>query len=592
MLCRADRAPARRTNKMLRFFRSGGVAQILVGGIVVAIILVFALEFRAGRGPTANLEEDCAVEYDGFCVEPKDYQATLALYAPRIEPKQARALQLRKRVLDGLVERELLVAAAKREGLGVSEAALEEDLTAGRAHVSLPAEAALELGATLGLCRLNEYGSACEAGSTVGVRQLRVKRTPDEPFDYAIYEREVRILTNRGPKEFREMQEREVTAARMRALVQSRVRVSEAEAFLLFERGRSRAVIRSVRIEPGWFAKFAIDQSDAAVNTWAAANQAQVDEAWKTDQAKYTAGCPSVHELMIAASPMASDEEKAAVRARIVAVRERISGGESFEAVARELSESPSAAFGGRITCLNDSYGFGSEKLLEAAGALKEGALSEIIESPRGLHLLELDGKLDAAKVATEGRLAVARTLYTRFAADEAMKKFADDLIELVKNGNKLETATDELTKSVAAKFEKAPAGDKKKDNEPLALRAADRPKFEISPPFNASGNPLPDVDAREPIASKAFELSKPDEIYGKPIATATGLVVFQLKEKMPALREDFDKEKWPILNALRQAKAAEALARYVADLRQAAGSKLVVNQAYGEEPKAAKETP
>jgi hypothetical protein len=69
-------------------------------------------------------------------------------------------------------------------------------------------------------------------------------------------------------------------------------------------------------------------------------------------------------------------------------------------------------------------------------------------------------------------------------------------------------------------------------------------------------------------------------------VATATGLVVIQLKEKMPAQRENFEKEKWPLLNALRQAKAAEATARYVADLRRAAADKLVVKEAFAEEPK------
>jgi hypothetical protein len=178
------------------------------------------------------------------------------------------------------------------------------------------------------------------------------------------------------------------------------------------------------------------------------------------------------------------------------------------------------------------------------------------------------------------------------FAADEAMKKFADQLIELVKSGNKLELATEELSKNFSQKFEKkakAAAG-KDKEQEPAALRAADKPKFAISPPFTASGNPLPDVDPREPIATKAFELAKPDDVYSKPIATSTGLVVFQLKEKTPAERAEFEKEKWPLLNSLRQAKASEALERYIADLRRSAGDKLKVNQRFAEAPKVAGE--
>ena len=54
---------------MLSIFRGGGVSQVIVGGIAFSIILVFALEFRAGRnGPTASLKKECAVEIKGACI--------------------------------------------------------------------------------------------------------------------------------------------------------------------------------------------------------------------------------------------------------------------------------------------------------------------------------------------------------------------------------------------------------------------------------------------------------------------------------------------------------------------------------------------
>jgi parvulin-like peptidyl-prolyl isomerase len=230
--------------------------------------------------------------------------------------------------------------------------------------------------------------------------------------------------------------------------------------------------------------------------------------------------------------------------------------------------------------------------LIKAASAAKQGELSEVLETPRGLHLIEVVGKLDAANVATEGRLDVARNLYARFAADEAMRKFADQLIQDVKGGAKLEEASDALAKALVSSQAAKPKAPKKDKAEatPAALTSNDKPTFEISPPFNVSGNPLPDVEPREPIALRAFELKQPDEVYAKPIETATGLVVLQLKEKTVAKREDFEKEKWPILRALRQAKANDAVARYVADLRSAAGDKLKIGQHFGEPPKGSQE--
>src|SRR6266700_4527658 len=118
---------------MLSFFRSGGIGNVVVAGIAFSIIVVFALEFRTGRtGPTAKLARDCAVAYDGYCVDPKEYYAAHGMLVPRqVEPKVSKKYGLNKKVLDGLVERELLVVEAKKLGLRVSEDALEADLMAG-----------------------------------------------------------------------------------------------------------------------------------------------------------------------------------------------------------------------------------------------------------------------------------------------------------------------------------------------------------------------------------------------------------------------------------------------------------------------------
>src|SRR5262245_34706078 len=162
---------------MLRFFRSSGIGQGVMAGIVVLIIAVFALEFRTGSGsPTSALKEQCAVRYAGDCTDAKDYFAAVGLIAERVPAKQSRAMSLRKKILDGLAERELLYQAAKQLDLGVSDEAIEEEIMAGRAYVSLPAADADALAFQLGLCR-RSLGYGCEVGTPLGVRQLHVRRT-------------------------------------------------------------------------------------------------------------------------------------------------------------------------------------------------------------------------------------------------------------------------------------------------------------------------------------------------------------------------------------------------------------------------------
>jgi peptidyl-prolyl cis-trans isomerase D len=382
------------------------------------------------------------------------------------------------------------------------------------------------------------------------------------------------------------MQERELLAARMRDLVRSRVRIPEPEAYSLFERERAKVTLRTVTLKRDWFAKFATDFDAAAVEKWALANQAQVDADWTSKKADFSDGCSLVSEIFVELPQNALDDEKQTYKLKAEQARERVEKGESFEVVAREVSKGATAMLGGELGCLGSSYGVGADELKKAVESLKVGELSTVVESPRGYHVLKVTGKLAADKVEHEGRAFVARKLYAHFAADEVLAKFAAELISRTQAGEKLEEATRALAVEFSAKH--APKSDtKKKDSaDSPALLASDRPHFEVSAPFNAAGNPLPDVEPMDPIASKAFELKKADQVYEKPLPTSDGAVVMQLKERTDASHDDFIKEKAKFTQALLQAKSSEALARYVADLRRAAGDKLKVMSQFGEEAK------
>lgn len=567
---------------MLSIFRGGtALSQVIKAGIGVSIILAFAVEFRAGRGgQTAALRKECAAEVKGTCIDPKDYYAAYGLVMKNINPKASKQLGLRKKVLDGLIERELLVSEAERLGISVSEDEVENELYSGRAHVSLPSTEGERLVAQLGLCREAEDHPGCE-GDTM-VRFLRVKRTADEPFDYAMYEREVRIVANRGPKEFKEMQQRELVAARMRALIREPVRVSDVEAFSAYQQNRTTATVRTVILNRDWFAKYAADLSDAALDKWALENKAQIDAAWETEKTNFTAGCAPAREILFEVGPGANDEDRAALKKKIDSARERITKGESFATVARQVSEGLTAVTGGELGCIGASYGVGNEELAKAAADLKPHELSQLIETPRGFHLLEVEPKLDAANLETVGKRFVARKLYVRFVADEKVKAFGASLIKRAQSGQKLEEALDaELTATLPVA--------KKEDNaapNAAALTASDRPKVEISSPFNVSGNPAPQVTPKEPLAARAFELKNSDELYATPIETSDGAIVMQLKEKTLATRADYEKVKGKLLGPLTAAKADDALTRYVTDLRKKLGDKLKIDQRFAEEQK------
>src|SRR5882724_10348897 len=229
---------------MLNAFRQQGLTSAVYGVIIVAMVVVFVVQFRPGaQGRSGSLKQECAAEIRGRCIEPKEYQAELMLVAPgrMIEAAQVRSLGLRKLILQGMIERTLLVRDAERLGLTVSEKELDDELAAGRAHVSLPVEQARMLGPRLGL-----------VDGTV--RLLPVTSPETKTFDYKTYDTAVRRYSGRSPTEFKVMQREELLAAHLRDLVRARVRVGDDEAFTTYQREKATATIRFATFRRSWFA--------------------------------------------------------------------------------------------------------------------------------------------------------------------------------------------------------------------------------------------------------------------------------------------------------------------------------------------------
>ncbi|HOZ47031.1 MAG TPA: peptidyl-prolyl cis-trans isomerase [Candidatus Hydrogenedentes bacterium] len=124
------------------------------------------------------------------------------------------------------------------------------------------------------------------------------------------------------------------------------------------------------------------------------------------------------HQIFVslgAPGDAAAAENKQRARERIEKAVGRIRAGESFEAVAKDMSDAPDRDEGGDM---------GMQPLpalppffVEPAQTLKPGGLSEIIESPLGYHVVRLiefqggqDADLDTAKPIIERLLRIQKT--------------------------------------------------------------------------------------------------------------------------------------------------------------------------------------
>jgi peptidyl-prolyl cis-trans isomerase D len=542
---------------MLSFFRRGGTGQTVVMAVVGLVIVVFVLEFRAGRTVArGNVKTDCAVEVGADCISTKEFWAAYGLVVPPYAEKaQLKRLQLFRRVIDGLIERDLLLREADRLGISVGDEVVEKQLTQGVARVSLPVVEAPMLGYMLGLCQRVPMERACIPG-TVGVRLLPVKSSKTGLFDYKIYERTVRNTTNRSPREFKEMQRRELTATRMRDLIQARVPLSEDEAFIQYKELRSSALAEVVPIRRAWFTRYVIEASNDAVATWALAHKDVVDEAWKSAKAEWTPGCRLVSEIRVPFDASTSDEDKVTLRGRLEKAAQALKDGMPFERAARQFGDASGAAADSGPHCLPDSA---PQELRQAVEALAPNGVSSVIETPDGFELLQSHGALDEQTLEETGRRAVARRLFIQARAGELAAGFGRDLAAQVRSGTALADAVTALVRTALGQ-----KGDP--EGRPIAaLDDPDRPKPESAGPFNVHGTPIPNAMPGQNPAARAFTM-KPGEV--EVFTTGDGVAVMQLTSVDRVTRASFDSEKAMVMPRLRQLKAHEALTEYVARLR------------------------
>lgn len=553
---------------MLESFRRGGIVQFFLGVVVVLIIAAFALDFRS---PRTNFEAECVVEVGGRCVAGREFTAAFQLSVrPDLTPKQIRQLQIRKMLVDGLVERELLLDEAKRLGISISEQEVDAELALGRFHFSLPAE---------------------RDGQLPMMTYVNVRHPQTEAFNYDIYQRAVRNYARMTTKDFKAHQTRELIAGRMRDLAKLGAHISEAEALSIFEQARSKATVRVGQVSTDWFARFATSLSDQQVMDYAAAHTAEVDAALAAREASFTAGCPLVSEIYFGFPPAADAADEAATKARAerVAARAQKASAAEFELLARIHSSAPSATQGGKRGCLQESEGEEAAQLAQAVKDLAPGGVSKLIELPRGFHVLRLEGRLAQEDIAKVSRLWVARPLAIADHATGLARDFAEQLRLAVTGGKTMQDAVEaQIGEALArggAALGAASSADKS-ELETAARESRDRPQVDVSSSFTRLGaaNPIPSATAGAAVKHIAFSLPNVGDVHPELIPTADGFAVMQLKDKEPAKREDFDKEKHDFMAELEQQAQSDALSALVSRLRKEREGEISINQRYLEE--------
>lgn len=564
------------------------LSQIFGAAVVIAIAVVFIVQFRPATGPgtPSASTATCAVEVRGSCISAIEFKAAYNLLAPRsVDDARLRAMGLRRITAEGLYERWLLNEDAERLGITVSEDELTAELVAGRVHVSLPADKLRQVGYALGLREdLTRY--------------LFVQNRQTKKFDSKQYEREVRAITKMSPTDFREFQKKELIAARMRELIRARVRVGENEAFEQFSREKSTRTLSYVRFDRRFYADLVVDTSDKAIEAWASANKEELDKAWEGRKAKYLPECRVAQTIAVEVKPEGAEDgpeaAKAAAKERIEKAVERLKKGEGFAEVAQSASDDPSAAQGGRLGCV--SKGRLAKPIEDKLFEMKPGEVSDPIETDDGFHVIKLVQIAKDAEAEQIGRHEAARELYVAHESERLAAEAAKQVLAAAAGGKSLDDALSAYLAQLApakAGAEKAAAGAGKdgaaKTDAGAPYTLADhphRPTVETSLPFNVSGSPISDARDSAETARIAFQLEKPGDLPKDVVPLDNGYAVIQLKEANAASKEQWEKDREFYVSAMRAAKQNDALVGYLRRLKSTIGSEVKYDQSLIREPK------
>ena len=610
---------------MLHLFRNKNVRNVVMGVVITVSTVVFAIQFGPSSGGGSNgpslkelFTDKCAAKVHGSCIDPKTQRAVYRLLTPRDESgaqdsDRAKSMGLGRIVLDGLIERELLVREAARMGLSVTDDDVTESIFRGQILVSTPSDNPT----------MAYYLRVNDGKLYAGFKDPKTKK-----FEQKTYERTVRMYTGRSPTEFRDWQKSELLAGKLRDIVRAPVRVSDAEAFGRYVTEKSNATLEYVEVDENFVKRYSPEPTVAELDAWEKdeAKKKLVDDDLAAKKEAFKPKEKHVRHILVKVAPDAADAEKEKAARTMLAAQARLRAGDSFATVAAAFSEDSSAEMGGDVG--DQTSGF-VEPFKVAADALAPGGVTDAIESQFGWHVIAKDDPtkpLDEAKLRGEIRRRIYREEKAKTTAEELVKQVIAlgagateaKVVELAKAWDDKATplpgvalVIKRLGPPAAAHADAADAGAPAApkdggaphdagamavapqdagpaapvwstftvDTKPLlASEDVDRPQLHTTGSFNRGGDPIDGVDGDSALKLSEFAFNgKVGDQFPTPISGEHSLFAVRLKEQSPSTREDFDKNRAEYMPTLLAAKRAEALALYVKRLREAAKSDIQV---------------
>jgi len=520
---------------------------VLIVGLLSA---VFILQFGGpqAQGCTEGGSTYAAKVY-GRTISQGEFRGSYALARfDSIPVENQQAMDLRRVIVDGIVDRELLAAEAERVGLSVEEGEVVDQLAAdATVYLTLSADAPPGVWSSL-----NRFGRPNVVDFAVVFRTDL--KDEEGVFDADQAERVIQNGLRRSVNEFLATAERELLAEKMRDVVRASVQVSPSEVWDTYAQQNDRASVTYVRFSPAYF-RTTLEPSDAEIRAWMAAHTEEVDREYEANRHRYTNLEPQVRarHILIRVSPTATDEEKAAARAKIQAALRRARAGEDFATLAREISEDSTAAEGGDLGY--NPRGRMQAAFDEAQFALDVGQISDVVETSFGYHIIQVVGKREGDVPVDEAKRELAERLYREARSVELAEEAARAALARLRDGGSFEDVVAPYTPS-----------DEEARN-PLA------PEVRSTREFGRGENPIAGTNAGT-LVRAAFERTMENPLPDEPVRLGRDVVVFRLDSRRVPDRAQFTADvQAQIADGLLTLKRADVVSEHVRILREHAES-------------------
>ena len=507
---------------MLNLFRQHANNWFMV--LIFAVItFVFVFTFGSWGGGNVSGQMAVAATVNGHAISASQfrnqYQGALRnmqMYQPGFTPEKAREQGLDKKVLDHLVDQELLAQMAEDRGITVAD-----DELADLIHKQL-------------------FGA-------------------DKPFDEKEYKRLVNGYFQTSEARFEDQKRREILASRISSAIEDAQHVSATEVKDAFESRNDRVDLDVIRIDPAAFKDGAKEVSDADVAKFESEKSADVEAFYTEHLNRYHQPKKvAARHILIKVAETASDADKAKAKERIDAAKKRVDGGEDFAKVASEMSEDSSKSQGGSL----GTFGPGAmvKPFEDAAFALKAGQVSDVVTTRYGYHVIKVDSVEEpVTRELKEVKGEIAKQLVRERAQLTEAKKIANAALTELKAG----TAPASL--KVPGLLEPGADGAMPKSDDPSA------PTLQSTGWFAKNARYVPRVGVSPELVKAAFELTPESPVVREVMEIQGRLYVVKLKTREKPDDTKLNDERDTIESGLLAQRRARAVEEFVKIAREKA---------------------